>query len=42
MKRTRPSTQEEVGEKHGFHSGLEDKIAEELSARGISVPQQAA
>ena len=35
MKRTQPHTHEEVGRKHGFHSGLEDKIAAELSARGI-------
>ena len=36
MKPTRPLTKEEVGEKHGFHSGLEDKIAEELKAQGIA------
>ena len=34
--KSKPLTQEEVGLKYGFRSGLEDQIAEELTSQGVS------
>lgn len=35
--KTAPTSKEEVGLKHGFRSGLEERVSEELAALGIKV-----